>query len=86
MHRKFSRLLFCTYVQRSVTTLLKSHGLTAGAAGDSAQVMNSIKTDVNIFFSSRNLLKLEELLDHGDAGGGLACPGLSYVLQVSGSM
>lgn len=33
------------------------------------QVMNSSKTDVNIFFSSRNLLQLEALLDEGDAGG-----------------
>jgi hypothetical protein len=32
------------------------------------QVMNSSKTDVNIFFSSRNLLQLEALLDERDAG------------------
>jgi hypothetical protein len=31
--------------------------------------MNSSKTDVNIFFSSRNLLQLEALLDEADAGG-----------------
>ncbi|WIA39152.1 hypothetical protein OEZ86_005280 [Tetradesmus obliquus] len=31
------------------------------------EVMNSSKTDVNIFFSSRNLLQLEALLDEGDA-------------------
>jgi hypothetical protein len=30
--------------------------------------MNSSKTDVNIFFSSRNLLQLEALLDKADAG------------------
>jgi hypothetical protein len=30
--------------------------------------MNSSKTDVNIFFSSRNLLQLEALLDEADAG------------------
>jgi hypothetical protein len=34
--------------------------------------MNSSKTDVNIFFSSRNLLQLEALLDEADAGAGFS--------------
>jgi hypothetical protein len=34
----------------------------------SLQVMNSSKTDVNIFFSSRNVLQLEVLLDEDDVG------------------
>ncbi|KAF6257117.1 male sterility protein-domain-containing protein [Scenedesmus sp. NREL 46B-D3] len=35
------------------------------------EVMNSTKTDVNIFFSSRNLLQLEALLDEADAASRL---------------